>query len=101
MEIKKDSKKVRSPEIISPQKEANSNNGNMYMEMDTDPLIDSTPGCSKDEKYMSRDKNWPDGSDAISWMDNTQQDSRYNSNKLDTTTTDIMYNDKATNDMYK
>lgn len=39
---------------------------NTYLETDAE-FMDSTPGCSLDEAYMNRKKEWSTEEDASSW----------------------------------
>lgn len=43
-----------------------------YTSMEVEPLIDNTPGCSKNEKYMNRDQGWPDDAESTTWKDEEQ-----------------------------
>ncbi|GAB1869618.1 Reverse transcriptase [Camponotus japonicus] len=43
-----------------------------YADMDVEPLVGNTPGCSNNEKYMNRDQGWPEGAESIAWKDEEQ-----------------------------
>lgn len=96
---RKDNRKVKDPMVTSQQEEASAE-----LDMDIDPIVGNTPGCSKDEIYMNRNNSWPKGKDIVGWMNNTQQDTR-NDNKRETIYSDNksnsnMYNNNNLNSIY-
>lgn len=50
------------------------------VEMEVEPLLSNTHGCSTDKSYMNREVQWPNGSDTTSW--NMQNEEINNKNNI-------------------